>query len=84
VRDFGVRSSARHPKIDILVSSAGYTRPVPHGDLDAMTDELLDAVFIANIRGPFSVIRALAPALRRQRRRRCRQWLVDFRPYRLG
>ncbi|HTK36393.1 MAG TPA: SDR family oxidoreductase [Caulobacteraceae bacterium] len=64
VRGFGARISAVHPKIDVLVNSAGYTRPVPHGDLDTMTDELLDAVLIANVRGPFSVIRALAPALR--------------------
>jgi 3-oxoacyl-[acyl-carrier protein] reductase len=63
-RDFGKRIGERFGKIHVLVNSAGFTQPVPHGDLDAMTDELLDSVLIANVRGPFSVIRALAPAMR--------------------
>jgi 3-oxoacyl-[acyl-carrier protein] reductase len=64
VRAFGERIAGRHARIDILVNSAGFTRPVPHADLEAMTDELLDSMLIANVRGPFSVIRALAPMLR--------------------
>ena len=51
-------------RADILVNSAGFTRPVPHGDLDALDDALFDAVLIANVRGPFGVIRAFAPLLR--------------------
>jgi 3-oxoacyl-[acyl-carrier protein] reductase len=29
-------------RCDILVNSAGFTRMVPHGDLEALTDELID------------------------------------------
>jgi len=54
----------RYGRADILVNSAGFTRPVPHADLEAMDDALMDSVLIANVRGPFSVIRAFVPLLR--------------------
>jgi 3-oxoacyl-[acyl-carrier protein] reductase len=49
---------------DILVNSAGFMRPVPHADLEALDDELLDAILIVNVRGTFSVIREFSPLLR--------------------
>jgi 3-oxoacyl-[acyl-carrier protein] reductase len=51
-------------RADILVNSAGFTRPVPHAQLDALDDALFDAMLIANVRGPFSMVRALVPLLR--------------------
>src|SRR6202158_5867715 len=51
-------------RVDILVNSAGFTQAIPHADLDALDDALLDAILIANVRGPFSVIRALTPLLK--------------------
>src|SRR5262245_40212867 len=51
-------------RADILVNSAGFTRPVPHAQLDALDDELLDSILVANVRGPFSMIRAMVPLLR--------------------
>jgi 3-oxoacyl-[acyl-carrier protein] reductase len=51
-------------RADILVNSAGFTRMVPHGDLEALDDELIDAVLTANVRGPFATIRAFVPLLR--------------------
>jgi 3-oxoacyl-[acyl-carrier protein] reductase len=54
----------RYGRADILVNSAGFTQPVPHADLDALTDELIDAIFTANWRAPFAAIRAFAPLLR--------------------
>lgn len=51
-------------RCDILVNSAGFTKAVPHGDLDALDDALFDAMLIANVRGPFAMIRALAPLLK--------------------
>jgi 3-oxoacyl-[acyl-carrier protein] reductase len=51
-------------RADILVNSAGFTRPVPHAQLDALDDALLDSILVANVRGPFSMIRALVPLLR--------------------
>ncbi len=60
-RDFG--------RCDVLVNSAGFTRMVPHHDLEALDDELIDAIFAANIRGPFAMVRAFAPLMKRSRRR---------------
>ncbi|KQW87869.1 hypothetical protein ASC94_25580 [Massilia sp. Root418] len=54
----------RYGRADILVNSAGFTQPVPHADLDALTDDLIDAIFTANWRAPFAAIRAFAPLLR--------------------
>jgi 3-oxoacyl-[acyl-carrier protein] reductase len=54
-----------YDRADILVNSAGFTRPVPHADLDALDDALLDSILIANVRGPFAMIRAFGPLLRK-------------------
>lgn len=51
-------------RADILVNSAGFTRLVPHADLDALDDDLIDAILAANVRGPFATIRAFAPLMR--------------------
>lgn len=51
-------------RCDILVNSAGFTKPVPHHDLDALTDALIDEMFIVNWRGQFATIRAFAPMLK--------------------
>lgn len=51
-------------RADILVNSAGFTKPVPHADLEKLDDALMDSVLIANVRGPFATIRAFAPLLR--------------------
>jgi len=51
-------------RADILVNSAGYTRMVPHHDLAALDDDLIDQVLTANVRGPFATIRAFVPLLK--------------------
>lgn len=51
-------------RADILVNAAGVTKPVAHADLDALTDELIDQIFVNNWRGVFATIRAFAPALK--------------------
>jgi 3-oxoacyl-[acyl-carrier protein] reductase len=51
-------------RADILINSAGFTRMVPHHDLEALDDDLIDAVLAANVRGPFATIRAFVPLLR--------------------
>jgi 3-oxoacyl-[acyl-carrier protein] reductase len=55
--------SSRYGTVDILVNSAGTTRFVPHADLEALDDGLIDQIFRTNWRGPFSTIRALRPLL---------------------
>ena len=56
--------NAQHGRCDILVNSGGTTQPVPHADLQKLTDAVFDQILITNVRGPFAVIRALAPRLR--------------------
>ncbi|MBB4858640.1 3-oxoacyl-[acyl-carrier protein] reductase [Novosphingobium chloroacetimidivorans] len=51
-------------RVDVLVNSAGTTRPVPHDDLEALDDALLDQIMASNVQGPFATIRAFAPALK--------------------
>lgn len=57
-----VRSA--YGRADILINSAGFTRPVPHAQLEALDDALLDSILITNVRGPFAMIRAFVPLLR--------------------
>ncbi len=45
-------------KLDVLVNSAGFTRPVAHNNLDALDDALFDSIMTANVRGPFAMTRA--------------------------
>src|SRR5437763_16168045 len=51
-------------RADVLVNSAGFTRMVPHHDLEALDDDLIDQVLTANVRAPFATIRAFVPLLR--------------------
>ncbi len=51
-------------RCDILVNSAGHTRPVPAADLEGLSDELIDELLQANFRGVFATIRAFTPLLK--------------------
>ncbi|MBX9701144.1 MAG: SDR family oxidoreductase [Acetobacteraceae bacterium] len=51
-------------RCDVLVNSAATTRAVPHADLEALDDALIDRVLVANVRGPFATVRAFAPLLK--------------------
>jgi 3-oxoacyl-[acyl-carrier protein] reductase len=50
-------------RADILVNTAGFTKPVKHGDLDALTDELIDEIMKVNWRAQFAAIRAFRALL---------------------
>ncbi|MFT8242950.1 SDR family NAD(P)-dependent oxidoreductase [Roseomonas sp. BN140053] len=50
-------------RCDILVNSAGFTKAVPHGDLDALDDDFLDRMWAVNWRGPFAAVRAFRSLL---------------------
>jgi 3-oxoacyl-[acyl-carrier protein] reductase len=54
----------RFGRLDVLVNAAGFTKAVPHADLDALDDELIDRMFAVNWRGQFATIRSLAPLLK--------------------
>jgi 3-oxoacyl-[acyl-carrier protein] reductase len=60
---FAGQVAERYGKVDLLVNSVGTTRFVPHSDLDALDDEVIDEIFRTNWRGPFATIRALKPLL---------------------
>jgi 3-oxoacyl-[acyl-carrier protein] reductase len=57
------RISEEHGRLDILVNAAGFTKPVPHADLDALNDDLIDQMFRVNWRGQFAAVRTFAPLL---------------------
>jgi 3-oxoacyl-[acyl-carrier protein] reductase len=54
----------RFGRLDVLVNAAGFTKPVPHADLEALDDELIDRMFAVNWRGQFAAIRTFAPLLK--------------------
>jgi 3-oxoacyl-[acyl-carrier protein] reductase len=56
--------AARYGRLDMLVNTAGFTKPVPHGDLEGLTDDLIDRMFEINWRGQFAAIRTFAPMLK--------------------
>jgi 3-oxoacyl-[acyl-carrier protein] reductase len=55
---------ARHGRCDVLVNCAGMTRFVPHAELDALDDALIDDIFRVNWRGAFAAVRAFRPLLK--------------------
>jgi 3-oxoacyl-[acyl-carrier protein] reductase len=52
-----------YSRCDVLVNCAGITRFVPHGDLDALDDQLIDAILATNVRGAFATVRAFRSLL---------------------
>jgi 3-oxoacyl-[acyl-carrier protein] reductase len=54
---------SRYGKLDLLVNNAGITRPVPHHDLDSLTDDLIDDILRVNVRGVLASVRAMKPLL---------------------
>jgi NAD(P)-dependent dehydrogenase (short-subunit alcohol dehydrogenase family) len=50
-------------RCDILVNSAGFSKPIPHKKLDALSDEFFDEMLIMNCRAVFSTVRAFESLL---------------------
>ncbi len=65
IREVAAMVESEYGRCDVLVNSAGFTEPVPHGNLEALTDELIDSVLLSNVRGPFATIRAFVPLMKR-------------------
>ena len=53
----------KYGRLDLLVNNAGITTPVPHDDLDGLSDEWIDRIFQTNWRGAFATIRAFKSLL---------------------
>ena len=50
-------------RLDLLVNNAGITRGVPHHDLDALDDALIDDIFRVNVRGAIATVRTMRSLL---------------------
>ncbi len=59
VKELGAQAG----KVDILINSAGYTRRIPHRDLDSLDPSLFNEILLANAGGTFAITRALIPLL---------------------
>ncbi|MBR0935639.1 SDR family NAD(P)-dependent oxidoreductase [Bradyrhizobium jicamae] len=59
-----IEIESRFGRLDVLVNAAGFTRPVPHADLEALDDDLIDRMFEVNWRGQFATIRTFTPLLK--------------------
>jgi 3-oxoacyl-[acyl-carrier protein] reductase len=55
--------TARYGVCDVLVNCAGVTRFVPHNDLVALDDALIENILSTNVRGPFATVRAMRSLL---------------------
>jgi 3-oxoacyl-[acyl-carrier protein] reductase len=63
VADLKVFVSEKYGKLDVLVNNAGITTPVPHDDLEGLTDEWIDKIMQTNVRGSFAMVRAMRELL---------------------
>jgi len=53
-------------RLDILVNNAAWNIAIPFPDLDKLTVDVWDRLFATNVRGPFQLVRAAAPHMKRQ------------------
>ncbi len=54
----------RWGRLDVLINNAATTKPIPQGDLDAVTAEEFHRVYAVNVVGTFQMTRAATPHLR--------------------
>ena len=53
-------------RIDGLVNNAGITKFAAHADLDALTAEDFQHIYAVNVIGPYQMVRACTPAMKKQ------------------
>lgn len=58
------RTIKRFGKLDILINNAGWTTPVPHHDLEALTDDIFARTFNVNVTGTWMLTKAAMPYLK--------------------
>jgi 3-oxoacyl-[acyl-carrier protein] reductase len=63
LKNLAVEVGQKFGRADILVNTAGFTKPIPLADLDALDDAFVDEMFRVNWRGPFAAVRAFKPLL---------------------
>jgi 3-oxoacyl-[acyl-carrier protein] reductase len=57
-------------RLDILVNDAAYNKSIPFPDLDNLTIEVWEKIMAVNLTGPMRLIKAVAPAMKAQKRGR--------------
>jgi 3-oxoacyl-[acyl-carrier protein] reductase len=60
----------RFGRLDILVNDAAYNKSIPFADLDDLTLEVWDKIMAVNLTGPMRLVKAVAPAMKAQKRGR--------------
>ena len=65
IESLALEIKEKYGKLDIIINSAGFTKPIPHKDIDKLDIETFDQILIANARGPYSIIRSLMPLLQK-------------------
>lgn len=55
----------RWGRLDVLVNNAGWSKRVPHHQLEDLTEEIWDRTLNTNLRGAFYCMRAAAPILKK-------------------
>ena len=65
VRELAGFAASHGERLDAVVNCAGTTEFVEHADLDGMTETMWDRILAVNTKGPFFVVRACLPMLRR-------------------
>jgi 3-oxoacyl-[acyl-carrier protein] reductase len=61
--DLAAKVADRYGRLDLLVNNAGITTPVPHDDLEGLSDEWIDRIFQTNWRGAFASVRVFKELL---------------------
>jgi ketoreductase RED2 len=56
---------AAHGRLDAVVYAAGRTARIPHPDIHAVTDEVWEQILRLNLLGPWHVVQAAEPLLRK-------------------
>jgi ketoreductase RED2 len=59
------RTVDRFGRLDILINNAGWTTRIPHGDLDALSDDIFRKTFDVNVFGTWWLTKAAMPHLRK-------------------
>jgi 3-oxoacyl-[acyl-carrier protein] reductase len=54
----------RYGRLDLLINNAGWTRFIPHHDLESLTDEVLENTWGVIVKGSIQCIRAAVPHLK--------------------